>query len=165
MIFPNRLIAYFILSYIVCHIFYPISNPASTQPTINDPNILAEKIIEGLDFPTSMAFLGPDDILVLEKEKGTVQRIVNGNILDNPLLDVNVATKSERGMLGIAVSKNQTNTYVFLYFTESDTEDGDDVSKEIEPIGNRLYRYELVNNKLIHPKLLLDIPADTRTFP
>jgi aldose sugar dehydrogenase len=149
----------FIFVYIVCCILYPISNFAFAQPTINDPNIQAEIVIEGLDFPTSMAFLGPDDILVLEKEKGTVQRIVNGNMLEKPLLDVNVATKSERGMLGIAVAKNQTNTYVFLYYTESDREDGNDVSKEIDPIGNRLYRYELVNNKLIHPKLILDIPA------
>jgi hypothetical protein len=29
-----------------------------------------------------MAFLGPNDILVLEKDKGTVQRIVGGKILD-----------------------------------------------------------------------------------
>jgi aldose sugar dehydrogenase len=28
------------------------------------------------------------------------------------------------------------------------------------PLGNRLYRYELVNDKLINPKLLLDLPAD-----
>ena len=26
-------------------------------------------------------------------------------------------------------------------------------------MGNRLYRYELVNNKLINPKLLLDLPT------
>jgi aldose sugar dehydrogenase len=143
----------------VCHVLCPIPTFASIQPTINDPNLQAEIVIEGLDFPTSMAFLGPDDILVLEKENGTVQRIVNGTILDEPLLDVNVATKSERGMLGIAVTKNQTNTYVFLYYTESDGEDGNDVSEEVDPLGNRLYRYELVNNKLIHPKLILDIPA------
>ncbi len=28
-----------------------------------------------------------------------------------------------------------------------------------EPIGNRLYRYELEGNKLVNPKLLLDLPA------
>ena len=33
-------------------------------------------------FPTTLAFVGPDDILVLEKNKGTVQRIVNGQMLD-----------------------------------------------------------------------------------
>jgi aldose sugar dehydrogenase len=27
------------------------------------------------------------------------------------------------------------------------------------PAGNRLYRYELVNNRLVNPKLLLSLPA------
>ena len=50
----------------------------------------------GLDTPTTMAFLGPNDILVLEKDKGTVQRVVNGKTLGEPLLDVNVANSVER---------------------------------------------------------------------
>ena len=53
-----------------------------------------------------MDFLGPDDILVLEKNNGTVQRILNGTMLADPVLDVNVANKYERGMLGIAVLSN-----------------------------------------------------------
>jgi glucose/arabinose dehydrogenase len=107
-----------------------------------------------------MAFLGPNDILVLEKDKGTVQRIVNGKILPEPLLDVNVATSVERCMCGIAVSQSDTGiTYVFLYFTEAELADSEDLSEKKDPLGNRLYRYELVNNKLINPVLLLDLPA------
>jgi glucose/arabinose dehydrogenase len=114
-----------------------------------------------------MAFLKPNDILVLEKNNGTVQRIVNGVMLRKPLLDVNVATRSERGMLGIAVAPNHENnkpTYVFLYYTESKTKDGEDANlghAAKEPLGNRLYRYELADNntRLINPKLLLDIPT------
>src|SRR5215211_7092063 len=110
-----------------------------------------------------MAFLGDNDILVLEKDKGTVQRIVNGKILPEPLLDVNVATQSERGMLGIAVAAANKSpnalTYVFLYYTEAQSKDGEDLSEKKDPLGNRLYRYELVNDKLINPKLLLDLPA------
>jgi glucose/arabinose dehydrogenase len=49
-------------------------------------------VFRGLQNPTSMAFLGPNDILVLEKDQGTVQRIVNGNMLTQPVLHVNVAT-------------------------------------------------------------------------
>jgi aldose sugar dehydrogenase len=56
-----------------------------------------------------MAFLGPNDILVLEKDNGTVQRIVNGQMLSEPVLDVNVANKFERGLLGIAVAKHNDN--------------------------------------------------------
>src|ERR671918_953119 len=86
---------------------------------IKDPNLHVELVSSDvLELPTSMAFLGPNDILVLEKDKGTVQRIVNGKMLPEPLLDVNVANKSERGILGIAVPKNGTtnNIYVFVYF-------------------------------------------------
>ena len=134
---------------------------------IKDPSLKVELVSEALELPTSIAFLGPDDILVLEKDKGTVQRIVNGKMLPEPLLDVNVANKSERGMLGIAVPKNGTtnNTYVFLYFTESVQDGNDDCPKDDfcnpgnDPLGNRLYRYELVNDKLVNPKLLLDLPA------
>jgi hypothetical protein len=62
-----------------------------------------------------MAFLGDDDFIVLEKEKGKVLRVNNGTI--SRLLDVNVANSVERGMLVVAVSKNDSKTFVFLYFT------------------------------------------------
>jgi len=125
---------------------------------MNDTNLKADVVVSGLDLPTSMAFLDPDDILVTEKEKGTVQRIIDGKMLAEPLLDVNVANISERGLLGIAVSKNVTkstdpHTYVFLFYSETLAKDGGD------PVGNRLYRYELVNNKLVNPVLLLDLPV------
>jgi aldose sugar dehydrogenase len=128
---------------------------------IINPDLAVQTVSSGLEYPTSMAFLGPDDILVLEQVKGEVRRIVNGTILPEPILDVNVPNDrekygihDERGLLGIAVSKNATNdkTYVFLFYTEAEKEDGG------EPIGNRLYRYEFVDDKLINPKLLLDLP-------
>jgi aldose sugar dehydrogenase len=125
---------------------------------LNDPDLKAERIVQGLDFPTSMAFLGLNDILVLEKDKGTVQRIVNGQILEKPLLDVNVSGFGEGGLVGIAVKKDpkvNSTTYVYLYFTESGN--GDILSKNIS-LGNRLYRYEFANNQLINPRLMLDLP-------
>ena len=55
-----------------------------------------------------MAFLGPNDILVLEKETRLVKRILNGKILPTPLLDVPVGIRyRERRLLGIAISQNQ----------------------------------------------------------
>jgi glucose/arabinose dehydrogenase len=136
------------------------------QPIINDPNLKTEVVVNGLELPTGMAFLGPDDILVTEKDKGTVRRVIDGKILPEPLLDVNVANKSERGMLGIAVSKHENGpTYVFLYYTEAKVEGSDICPVKGKPcigdipLGNRLYRYELVDNKLVNPKLLLDLPT------
>ena len=92
---------------------------ASRRPIIHDENMSVQVVFEGLKFPTSMAFLGPNDILVTEKNEGTVKRILDGKMLPEPLLDVNVATELERGMLGIAVPEgHHTNTtkYVFLYY-------------------------------------------------
>jgi aldose sugar dehydrogenase len=147
-------------------VFIPLSHSASAQqkipgvvasigkgePTIKDLNLKVETVATGLALPTTMAFIGPNDILVLEKNKGTVQRIVNGQMLAEPLLRVNVSSEVERGMLGIATSQdNQTGkSNVFLYYTES--EGG-------EPVASRLYRYELTNEKLVNPVLLLDLPA------
>src|SRR5215213_9967704 len=75
-------------------------------PTLNDPNLIAQTVYQGLTSPTAMAFLGPDDILVLEKG-GTVQRIVDGKTLPEPLLQVDVASSDERGLLGIAIASEE----------------------------------------------------------
>ena len=61
-------------------------------------------------------------------------------------------------MCGIAVAKHDSKTYLFLYYTEINGKDGEDRQGK-EPTANRLYRYELVNNKLVNPTLLLDLPA------
>ena len=129
------------------------------NPTIADPNLKVEVVVSGLDLPTTMAFLGPDDLIVLEKEKGTVLRVTNGIVSNKPLLDVNVANSVERGMLGVAVSKNASKTFVFLYYTEIHGKDGDD-RKGLQPNANRVYRYELVGKELVNPILLLDLPAN-----
>ena len=47
-------------------------NNSGLGPSVNDPNLKTQLIIKGLRFPTSMAFLGVNDILVLEKNNGTV---------------------------------------------------------------------------------------------
>src|SRR5919112_521852 len=149
------------------------SKPLPGGPTLNDANLNLEQIFTGLDHPTSMAFAGPNDILVTEKNTGMVKRIINGQLNPKALLDVSVANVAERGMLGIAILNNNNSsngnaatntispTYVFLYYTESSSAtDGDDVDSEESVLGNRLYRYELVDNQLVNPKLLLDLPAD-----
>jgi glucose/arabinose dehydrogenase len=127
-------------------------NYTSTQPIVNDNSLKVELFYSGPQPITSIAFLNNADLVALEKNTGKIQRIANGVSLKE-LLDVNVTTLDERGMLGVAISKNADGgAYVFLYYTESKTPNG-------EPIGNRLYRYELINNKLVNPKLLLDLPA------
>jgi aldose sugar dehydrogenase len=162
-----------------------VAVPSPVGPTILDSNLTVQQIFEGLRYPTSIEFLGPTDILVTEKDAGTVRRIINGIELKQPLLNVSVATSSHRGMLAMAIAPHlssatadlnpdsnhnynnhnynstTTNAYVFLYYTQAQTNTGDDIAQGKKPLGNRLYRYQLNNNdnKLVNPKLLLDLPA------
>ncbi len=151
-----------------------LHNRPDPSPDVNDSDLSVETVIDDLEFPTSMAFLGPDDILVAQKESGIVQRIVDGELQDDPVIDVQVANNDERGLLGIAVSDtNATNNgdrYVFLYFTESGGgEDGDDRREGVAPAGTRLYRYNIASTasedgetdqiRLVNQTLLLDLPA------
>jgi glucose/arabinose dehydrogenase len=128
------------------NIYYSIAQ----EPTLNDPNLQVETIIEGLSWPTSMAFIDNNNILVLEKEKGTVRLVSNGILQDTPVLEVDVISNNERGLLGIAIMNSDT---VFLYYTES-SQNGDE-------LRNRVYKYQWNDEErlLVNPSLILNLPA------
>jgi glucose/arabinose dehydrogenase len=128
--------------------------PDPTPPTLSDPNIRVEKVIAGLESPTSMAFLDNDDIIITQKDNGRVRLVSNGVLQPQPILQVPVLNNSERGLLGVAIANTTTGSStktVFLYYTE--------------PVGdqarNRIYRYEWngVNN-LSGGRLILDLPGE-----
>ena len=141
-------------------------------PAINDPNLKLEIAYQGNYTPglrelnqftpvTQFAFLGNNDILILSKNDGKVLRVLNHKLLSEPLLDVNVTNQWESGLLGITISKDLDKVYVFLYYTESTSGDGTNASST-DPSYNKLYRYELIKNKLKNPKLLFTAPTPNR---
>ncbi len=110
-------------------------------PSLVDPNLRVRTVIEGLNQPTSMAFLGPNDFFVLEKATGKVQHVVNGTVVGTAL-DLAVNNGSERGLLGIALHPNfATNGQVYLYWTESTTGADTSVLSETPLLGNRVDRF------------------------
>ena len=101
------------------------NNNNITLPQVKDPNLTVEVVVDGLNMPTTMAFLDKDDFLILQKN-GSLVRIVDGVLLDKTRLDVPVAKGFYQGLLGIAVtnqsiSTKNNETYVFLYYTEVST--------------------------------------------
>lgn len=136
-----------------------LNTQLASGPVAIDSNLRVELLTDEINFPSKMAFLGENDLLILEKNEGLVKRVLNGIVQNEPVLDVSVANGVERGLLGIAVKEtNNVPVQVFLYFTQS-VKDGDDVSEKKVPIGNRLYRYDFLNDKLVNPKLILDLPS------
>jgi glucose/arabinose dehydrogenase len=128
-----------------------------SSPVVYDSELKIQQVFHGISFATQMDFLGPDDIVVLQKNDGKVLRIKNCELLPEPILDLPVANLVERGLLGVALYNNTQDgkEYAFIYFTHAaKDEDGDDASKGYAPLGNRLYRFELVDGKLENAKPL-----------
>ena len=133
--------------------------PAAPSPVMLDDNLTVSTVISGLDQPTSMAFIGPNDFLVLEKATGKVKRIVNGALHSTPL-DLAVNNASERGLLGIALHpKFSQNGIVYLFWTESST--GVDTSNidEVLVNANRVDRYRWTGSTLIFDGNLIRLRA------
>jgi glucose/arabinose dehydrogenase len=110
-------------------------------PSLVDPNLGVRTVIESLDQPTTMAFLGSNDFFVLEKATGQVKRVVNG-VVQSTVLDLAVNSGSERGLLGIALHPDFPATpHVYLYWTESATGTDTTVLSETPLLGNRVDRF------------------------
>ncbi|HYS09789.1 MAG TPA: PQQ-dependent sugar dehydrogenase [Myxococcales bacterium] len=134
--------------------------PVSAQvagPSLVDPNLAVRTVVTGLQQPTSMAFIGADDFLVLEKASGRVMRVVNG-VVQGAVLDLAVNSASERGLLGIALHPDfpvagakhedddededrKPNPGVYLYWTESTTGADSANLADVPLLGNRVDRF------------------------
>jgi glucose/arabinose dehydrogenase len=149
-----------VLFLLIAILFIPLTLLTSLygQPATTDSKLKVEQVFAGKFKPSTMELLVSGDILLLDRDQGKVYKVSDG--AQKVILDVNVSTIGYRGLLGVAVfNKNNVTQNVFLYFTEAQNHDGDDTTDGVEPLGNRVYRYELVNDELVKPKLILDLPA------
>jgi aldose sugar dehydrogenase len=118
-----------------------ISLAQETGPALVDPNLAIRTITTNLVLPTGTAFIGDNDMLVLEKASGKVQRFVDGELVST-VLDLPVNSASERGLLGIALHPDfPTNSGVYLYWTETITNADSTVQADTPLLGNRVDRF------------------------
>ena len=126
------------------------------EPIIYDDDYIIEKFATGLQYPTTMYFVG-DDILVLEKNTGKVIQIQDNGVLYNePALDVPVIFAGESGLLGIAFASN----HIYLYFTESLSGFDKSATYPISSVNARnvVYQYDWDGEKLTNPILIKELP-------
>ncbi len=129
--------------------------PDPTPPSISDPSIRVEKVLTGLERPTSMAFLDNDDIIITQKDNGRVRLVSDGILQPQPILEVSVVNNSERGLLGVAIANatttNSDTKTIFLYYTEPVG----------EQVRNRVYKYEWTGTgNMTGGQLILDLPGE-----
>jgi glucose/arabinose dehydrogenase len=128
-------------------------------PTMLHPRLSVRTLVDGLVTPTSLAFLGADNILVLEKNTGKVRRIVGGQV-QSTVLDLPVNFGSERGLLGIALHPDfPQDPSVYLYWTESSTGQDTDVLSQTPLLGNRVDRFVWDGAALTFAQQLIRIRA------
>jgi glucose/arabinose dehydrogenase len=84
-----------ILFFFTFHLNFTFVYNSRDEPYLRDYNLKVQTLVKGLESPTTMAFVDKDNILVLEKNNGTVKRIVNGVLLAEPVLDVLPMRKKE----------------------------------------------------------------------
>src|SRR5437867_141952 len=137
----SRIVALMIVSTLV--IAFP-ARPASAQgtgPEMLDSRLDVRTLVSGLSQPTSFAFIGENDLLVLEKASGKVLRVMNGAI-HSTVLDLAVNSASERGLLGIALHPNfPKHPWVYLYWTESSTGADSAALADVPLLGNHVDRF------------------------
>jgi aldose sugar dehydrogenase len=147
-----------------------INPPAFAQPSMSEPSLTAELVLDGLSSPTSIAFLDENNALLLEKE-GSIRLISNGQMQPEPVLQLEgLESNNERGLLGIEVMNidnnngttgNTIDNKVFLYVTESGAQvEGIPTEGDVR---NRVYSYTWDGTSLTNPQLLLDLPAGPGT--
>lgn len=143
----------------VCVALSSTARAQAPPPTLVDPELTVTTVASGLSQPISMAFIGPDDILVTEKASGQVKRVTNG-VVAGVVLDLAVNSNSERGLLGMALHPDFPATpYVYLYNTESSTGLDTNVAADVPLRGNRVDRFVWNGSTLAFDQNIIQLRA------
>ncbi|MGH2722790.1 MAG: PQQ-dependent sugar dehydrogenase [Actinomycetota bacterium] len=108
-----------------------------------------ETVAEGLEVPWDLAFL-PDDTVLVTERPGRVRAIRGGELLPDPVAQVDVLAEGEGGLMGIAAHPNfGREPFVYLAYTSA--------------AGNRISRFAVDDGlRFGQEEVILDgIPAAT----
>ena len=166
-----------------------VSNNTTLVPILNNSKLEVELVTEGLDFPTSMAFIGNHGDMLISEKSGEVILFINENKSKISLLNFTVNEQSERGLLGVAVLANNmsnadktattaasnNNKTITTRDNSASNANGTTItptfaffylteaSKEdrTQVLGNRIYRFEWnpTDKSLSNGTLILDLPV------
>ena len=97
-----------------------ISGPKSqskNQDSVKAKSVAVEVFAKKLNVPWALSF-APDGRLFFTERSGTIQVLVEGVLQEPPYMQIEVASRGESGLLGIAIDpKFDTNNYLYVYHT------------------------------------------------
>jgi glucose/arabinose dehydrogenase len=113
------------------------TSEATDAPEAGTAHISLHKIVDGLEPLTYLAVSGTDDRLYLVSKAGRVLVLENGNVREQPFLDISDrvgSSGSEQGLLSMAFSPQYaTNRYFYVDYTDKN---GDTVISRFTVAGD-----------------------------
>ena len=116
------------------------------EPYISDNNYFIEKIVDGLNFPTSMTFVN-NEILVMEMSSGKIFKILDDRTIESqPIIEIPVMQPPcECGLLGITSLEND----VYIFYSE--------FTENQQSFKNIVAKYQFDGEKLVNPIIIKEM--------
>ncbi len=128
-------------------------------PSLVNSSLRIRTVVSALTTPIGMVFLDANRFFVLEKNTGRV-KLVSTSAPITTVLDLNVNSASERGLLSIALHPDfPTNPGVYLYWTESTTGADTSTVSNTTLLGNRVDRFLWNGATLTFQRNVIDLRA------
>ena len=116
------------------------------------PGSDVEVIASDLAEPVTLVFAPDGRLFFTEKVTGNIRVIVNGELLPEPVLGLEVGSHSEQGLLGLAVDPDfESNHYMWATYTVPARANNDQKV-------NRMIRFTEENNKAVDVVTVLETP-------
>ena len=100
-----------------------LSGPAASAAPLPEgteglpPGASVQTVLTDMNQPVAMAF-DPSGRLFYTEKTGAVRLFANGTLQPNAVINFEVSTVSERGLLGIAIDPNfNQNRFIYVYYT------------------------------------------------
>lgn len=137
------------------YVYFPLPADLTTNViTTEDQNFVVQQVVTGLRSPWGMAFL-PDGSMLITERGGKLRRVVDGQLLNDPVGNVPaVFARGQGGLLDVALHPEYTsNGWIYLSYSEL----GDDGSH------TAIMRAKLEGNNLVQNEVIFSgSPKSTR---
>jgi glucose/arabinose dehydrogenase len=127
-------------------LYFPLPADLTTNVvTSEDQNFVVQPVVTGLTSPWGMAFL-PDGSMLITERGGTLRRVVNGQLLNEPVANVpEVFNRGQGGLLDVVIHPDyEANGWVYLSYSEPGEDGGHTAIMRAKLDGNALVENEVI---------------------
>lgn len=128
------------------YLYFPLPTDLTTSVvTTEDQNFVVQQVVTGLRSPWGMAFL-PDGSMLITERGGTLRRVVDGRLLEEPVGNVpEVFARGQGGLLDVVLHPDySSNGWIYLSYSELTEEGSHTAIMRAKLEGNTLVQNEVI---------------------